>query len=341
LTRVRRYPRPFLSILAACIVLPAAAAPYPNSGSFGVPFSKDEAWYRECMRVEKQSPPKPAASAPAGCNAGDLYYRKRSQALTAQAEWDGVRACAVAQDDHGVLMMLYANGFGVPRNTDSAIHQACQLDAAKAEMAGRIAHLANLPANAVFDQCDDITSGRMGTVCAAIRGAQDGRNRGARLERMEATLPATARAAFQRLQAAAGRYALAAGAETDMQGTAAPSFAIQRAEKMREQFMQAVLDAASGKLPAASPQDAAARDRELNTVYRALMAAPSPQQDWPDRLGATTIERKDVRAAERAWIAYRDAFTAFAAQLNADANAVQSLLTGQRIAALRDTARGL
>jgi len=340
---MHRYRQSFVAIVAAGIMLPAAAAPYPNSGSFGVPFSKDEAWYRQCMRVEKQSPPKPAASALAGCDASDLYYRKRSQALTSQAEWDQVRACAVAHDDHAVLMMLYANGFGVPRNTDSAIHQACQVDAAKAEMAGRIEHLANLPANAVFDQCDDITSGRMGTVCASIQGAQDGRNRGARLERMAAALPAPARAAFQRLQAAAGRYALAAGAETDMQGTAAPSFVIQREEKMREQFMQAALDAAAGKLPPASPQDAAARDRELNAVYRKLMAVPSPQQDWPDRLGDTTIERKDVRAAERAWIAYRDAFTAFAAQLKtgADTNAVNTLLTGQRIAALRDTARGL
>lgn len=333
----------FQFIVAACIMLPAAAAPYPNSGSFGVPFSKDDAWYRQCMRVEKQPPPKPVAAAPAGCNASDLYYRKRSQAVTSQAEWDQVRACAVAHDDHGVLMMLYANGFGVPRNTDSAIHQACQVDAAQAEMAGRIEHLANLPANAVFDQCDDITSGRMGTVCASIRGVQDGRDRNARLARMAATLPAPARAAFGRLQAAAERYALAAGAETDMQGTAAPSFVIQREEKMREQFMQAVLDAASGKLPAASAQDAAARDRELNEAYRKLMAAPSPQQDWPDRLGDTTIQRKDVRAAERAWIAYRDAFTAFAAQLKpgAGADAVNTLLTGQRIAALRDTARGL
>ncbi len=335
--------RLYLATLAACIILPVAAAPYPNTDSFGVPFSKDEAWYRQCMRVEKQPSPKPATGAPADCDAGDLYYRKRSQAVASQAEWDQVRACAVAHDDHAVLMMLYANGFGEPRNTDSAIRQACQVDAAKAEMAGRIEHLANMPANAVFDQCDDITSGRMGTVCASIQGAQDGRDRGKRLDRVAATLPAPARAAFQRLQAAAGRYALAAGAETDMQGTAAPSFVIQRAEKMRAQFVQAVLDAAAGKLPPASPQDAAARDRELNAVYSKLMAAPSPQQDWPDRLGNTTIARKDVRAAERAWIAYRDAFTTFAAQLKAgaDPNAVKSLLTGQRIAALRDTARGL
>lgn len=340
----RRHPTSFLATLLACILMPATAAPYPNTGSFGVPFSKDEDWYRQCLRVENQSAPAPAATPPADCDASDLYYRKRGQAVTSQAEWDGVRASAVAHGDHAILMMLYANGFGVPRNADIAIRHACQVDAAKAEMAGRIAHLAaGVPANAVFDQCDDITSGRMGAVCASLRQAQDQRVRGARLERLAATLPAPARAAFQRLQAAAARYAAAAGAETDMQGTAAPSFAIAREERMREQFMQAVLDAAAGRLPAASSQDAAARDRELNDVYRTLMAAPSPQQDWPDRLGDTTIERKDVRAAERAWIAYRDAFAAFAAQLQAgaDANAVNALLTRQRIAALQAFARTL
>ena len=90
-------------------------------------------------------------------------------------------------------------------------------------------------------------------------------------------------------------------------------------------------------------QDAAARDRELNEVYRALMAAPSPQRDWPGRLGDTTIERKDVRAAERAWIAYHDAFAAFAAQLRpaAPPATVDALLTGQRLAALKAIAREL
>lgn len=344
-----RFLTPFVASLLACTLVPApAAAPYPNTAGFGVPFSHDEDWYRQCMRVEnaaRQAAPRSPAAAPADCNASDLYYRKRSQAATAQAEWDQVRACALAHDDHAVLMMLYANGFGVPRNTDIAIHHACMVDfAAKAEMEARIAHLAaGLPANAVFDQCDDITSGRMGTVCASIRQDEDRRVRGTRLDRMAATLPAPARAAWQRLQTAAARYAAAAGAETDMQGTAAPSFVIQREEKMREQFMQAALDAVAGKLPAASSQDAAARDRELNEVYRKLMAAPSPQQDWPDRLGETTIQRKDVRAAERAWIAYRDAFAAFAAQLKAgaDANAVNALLSSQRVAALQAVAREL
>lgn len=345
--RVPRCLTPSLAALFAFLLAPSlAAAPYPNTASFGVPFSTDEAWYRQCMRVEKQRIPQaPALAASAGCDAGDLYYSKRSQALVSQEEWDGVRACAVAHEDHTVLMMLYANGFGVPRNADVAIHHACQLPfAAKAEMEARVAHLARGPeAGTVFDQCDDITSGRMGTLCADLRASRDGRVRSARLERLADSLPAPARAAFQRLQAAAERYAVAAGAETDMQGTAAPAFVIQRQGKLREQFMQAALDAIDGKLPPASAQDAAARDRELNAAYQQLMAAPSPQADWPDRLGDSTVERKDVRAAERAWVAYRDAFTAFVTQVRRGPapDTVKALLTSQRIVNLKEIARSI
>jgi hypothetical protein len=51
-----------------------------------------------------------------------------------------VRACALATNNNAVLMMLYANGYGVARDTDRAIHHACILDfIAKSEMEHRIA----------------------------------------------------------------------------------------------------------------------------------------------------------------------------------------------------------
>ena len=68
-------------------------------------------------------------------------------------------------------MMLYANGYGVARDTSRAIHYACRLDTAKAEMEARVAYLASgalAHDDQPFDLCDHITSGRMGGVCAAI-----------------------------------------------------------------------------------------------------------------------------------------------------------------------------
>lgn len=315
----------------------AQAVPYPNTSNFGVPFSRDESWYRQCMRVEGRSAPGLGSQTPAQrCNAGDLYYDKRSQAATSDAEWRQVRECALAQEDDAVLMMLYANGFGVPRDSDIAIHHACKLEfIAKAEMEARIAHLSGpQPAGAVFDQCDDITSGYMGTVCAGIREGQADRIRKARLDRHAATLPPSARRALTQLHAAADRYA--AAAENDMQGTAAPGLAIAREGKLQAQFVETLARVLDNALPSASPQDLARIDKKLNAVYRQLMAPAPSESGQPERIGLSTITRAEVREAERRWIAYRDAFLALRAQLSSGASrdAIAVALTRQRLAEL-------
>src|SRR5471032_2984865 len=167
-----------LAILAAVSLLTSSAAlaadSYPNT-NFGAPFSNDESWYRQCMRVADLGVPQASGSAAPSpqCDASALYYSKLNQVATPPAEWQTVRACASAKADSAVLMMLYANGFGVPRDVDLALHYACQLEAAKAEMEARVAHLAaargiDRPFAQPFDQCDDITSGYMEAVCAAI-----------------------------------------------------------------------------------------------------------------------------------------------------------------------------
>lgn len=333
-----------LAALAACAAASIMAAPdYPTTHSFGVPFSKDEAWYRQCMRVEHAvAPAAPARASGTTCDAPRLYYQKRGQAVTSPAEWQTVRECALARGDNTVLMMLYANGFGVPRDLDIAIHYACSLDfAAKAEMQARVAHLAGgLPAGAVFDQCDDITSGAMEGVCADIRQAQARRVRAARLDRAARAMPAAALPAFKALRAAAAAYAGAAPAEVDAQGSAAAAFATEHQWKLDEQFMRAVLDVVGGKLAAASPAEAKRLDGELNAVYRDLMKAPSRQKDEPGRIGDSTVERGDVRKVERLWLAYRDAFLAWRGKLASgpDADAIEALLLRQRIAALKEIA---
>ncbi|QOY95661.1 DUF1311 domain-containing protein [Massilia sp. UMI-21] len=320
----------------------AQAAPFPNTSHFGLPFSHDEAWYRQCMRVEARSAPGFGERAPApGCDASRLYYDRRAQAGATAAEWRQVRECALARQDHAVLMMLYANGFGVPRDTDIAVHHACRLGfTAKAEMEGRIAHLTGpRRPGAVFDQCDDITSGYMLTVCAGLREHQAERGRKARLDRIAQALPQGARPAFAALRRAADRYA--AAAETDMQGTAAPGRAIARKGALQARFA-ATLDAVLGdSLPKASQQDLARIDGELNTVYRTLMTPTPSERGRPGRIGASSITRTELRQAERRWIAYRDAFLAFRARLPSGAgpDAIRVALTGQRLDALKDIMR--
>ena len=340
---------PLAGILLASSAAALAAGPYPHTDNFGVPFSKDEDWYKQCMRVEKLGTPTAPGgrTTPAGGKATELYYIKRNQAVTSPAEWQQVREYAIADGDNAVLMMLYANGYGVERNPDVAIHYACSLDfVAKSEMEHRIAHLAGDPAEVrspgkPFDLCDDITSGVMGAVCADLRASQDRRVREARLDRLAHALPSASRNAFAKLRAAAERYADAGASEVDAHGTAAAEFATRRQARLREEFMQAALDAFKGKLPAVSPEQFAEGDRQLNARYQSLMTTPSAQPDAPDRIGESTIAHKDVREVERLWLAYRDAFAAFGATLGSvpDPTAIKATLTSQRIALLADIAR--
>ena len=209
-------------------------------------------------------------------------------------------------------------------------------------MAHRIEHLAAFSRdNVPFDQCDDITSGHMGTICAAIRERQGERVRGARLDRIARALPPTSRIAFAKLRAAAERYATEATGEVDMQGTAAPALSMAHGGRLQEEFMQAALDTGSGKLPSTSPAEYARRDAELNALYNDVMGAPTARENWPDNIGDSTITHTAVRKTERRWLAYRNAFVAYVATLPSvsDPVAVKALLTRQRIAGLVKVAR--
>jgi hypothetical protein len=328
-------------VLWTCSVGAAQPAPaYPNTEGFGVPFSTNEDWYRHCMRVERLVPPRPPKPARLRCDATGLYYLKRDQASTSAAEWRQVRRCAEATRDHAVLMMIYANGYGVGRDADRAIYLACRLDTAKAEMEARVAYLAS-PAAASerhpFDLCDHITSGRMGGVCAAIGEDRDDRVRAARLDRFAASLPAKARAPFARLRQAAAAFAKQSAAEVDMTGTGGPGFATRHAGRRDQEFMETLLNAASGKLPGAGAAQLARLDQDLNTQYRTVLDLQSENDNHPERIGDSTVEREDVRSTERAWLAYRDAWGPFlaAARLRTDAISVQAMLTRQRIAQLK------
>ena len=312
-------------------------APYPNTEGFGVPFEMSEDWYRQCMRVERLAPPiKPGKTR---CNATDLYYQKRDQASTSAAEWRQVRACAEASGDDAVLMMLHANGYGTARDADRAIHHACRLTTAKAEMEGRVTYLAALPAadGQPFDLCDHVTSGRMGAECAAIGEGRDARLRNARLERFAADLPVKARPLFARLRQAATTFASKSAGEADRSGSGGAAFALRHTGRREQEFLETLLEAAGGKLARAGARELAQLDRQLNVEYRRVMTAPSEQENHPQRIRYSTIEREAVRSSERAWLAYRDAWAPFiaAAGLRTDFTSVQTALTRQRIAQLK------
>jgi uncharacterized protein YecT (DUF1311 family) len=81
----------------------------------------------------------------------------------------------------------------------------------------------------------------------------------------------------------------------------------------KEWLREHVLAFEKGTFNLASPQQLPIADTELNRAYKAVMATPSTDQDKPDAIGDSTVTKADVRAAQRLWLKYRDAWVRFAA----------------------------
>lgn len=213
-----------------------------------------------------------------------------------------------------VLAMIYANGMGVPRNLPMATKFACEAGGAPAEIDGRIEHLQQMAAASSpkrFDFCDDITSGYMGGVCASVAADQADGRRADALSKITHGYSASQRQAYAALRKAAGAYFDAhSGNEVDLSGTARGAFEIEDVEASEQAFIRNLKALEAGKLPSG---DAKQADARLNAVYRRALANPglAPQDGGYGSLG--TITAKGIRADQRLWLAYRDAWLRFAA----------------------------
>lgn len=296
------------------------------------------------VRAPRADLPTPAqALALKGCDAEDLYYGEHAPADPARA-----RLCAFAQaggDGEGdsdelfsgrtVLMMLYANGMGVRRNLDLAIHYACNIEGAPMESDGRVTHLAELrakgPDKQPFDFCNDITSGLAQGYCARRDQTLADVRRQTRIDDLgEKAVPA-ARDAFAALRKAAYAFADArSGAEVDMSGTARAAMSIDAEEETRDQFVGVLGDFLGGKVPAGTPAQARAADAALNAMWKQLAARGEQVQEFG------TVTLTEVRGSQRAWLKYRDAFAAFAKAQGRPTDGIVAALTAQRTAQLKE-----
>lgn len=316
-----------LGAMLALLAWPALAQDYPNTQNFGGAPDRQARWYQICMRVHHAAPKLPAAPA-SRCDADSLYYTKLDQAVTSAAEWAAVRRCASATGDTTVLSMLYANGLGVRRDPDVATHYACSAGGAPAELEGRVLHLATLAAGARYDQCDDITSGMMGGVCSAMRAARAGRVEAASVARLRASLPVMQGRALDRLVKANAAFATVHGdMETPRGGTGYNGFVVDARARETEWLREHLAAFEKGVFKVPPPAQYAVDDAELNRLYGERMQPLSSDAD------IDTISATDIRTTQRAWLAYRDAWLAFAAlrypQLPADS--LKALLTQWRL----------
>lgn len=268
-----------------------------------------------------------------GCDAEALYY-----GIGAPRQPEAARKCAILVREGGddvsfsgsaLLMEAYANGQGAARSPDLATRLACAEADAPAEVDGRVRHLQALRPGEAFSWCDDITSGYAGGVCAAHEQRMAGARRERDFAAFVARLRPAARAVVPALRAREADFAAAQSrGETDLSGTLRAALVIDAEEADHKQFLIDLGRLANGRWPPAGPADAAAADAALNRAYRAALA-------WADgKANLSTVRADDIRTAQRAWVAYRDAWIAVGAASGASREAVAARVTRLRTAQL-------
>lgn len=332
----------FVAALAASAGAAMAALPRPQDDTnFAMASDETKA---ACKRVGLPRIPaadKPTAAERAalkGCDSEKLYY-----GIGMKADYVKARKCAAieaegADDDvfggSTILMQVYANGYGVPRNVDLATAFACHIDGAPFEFDGRVASLQALkskPSATPFDFCDNITSGLAEGYCASHASRAAAVERDAQIARLIAGVQPAGRTAWPGVTKAFNAFVDAsADGETDQSGTARGALVIEAEDKLRDQFLKDLQRLNAGQWPAASTADATAADAALNASYKKAIAWTASK----DHYGTVTAD--GIRKAQRAWLPYRDAYIRFAtaAAPGVSRDAVLARLTRLRLAQL-------
>lgn len=306
------------ALLAAFAAPPAARWDWGDvKDDYGMEASK-----ALCRQLRTREPPAAdhptAAQAQAlkGCDSEKLYY-----GIGAPADPVKARQCAFLEADKGdegvfggrtMLMMVYANGRGASQNYDVAIHLACGIEGAPAESDARVTDLADRKRrgdrDGDFDYCDGITSGLAAGYCAAHRESVDGAKRDAAYAQLTARWSPAEKQALARLRAAHEAFAQASGGgEVDHSGTLRAAMEIGAEETLRDALLAMLRQLEAGKAPGYGHAQYAAADAALNAAYRKQLEEVEPNA------GVGAVTRQGIRDAQRAWLAYRDAFLAFAA----------------------------
>jgi len=234
-----------------------------------------------------------------------------------------------------ILMMLYANGYGVKRNLDLSIRLACaNVGGAGAEVEGRVQHLKDMKSGGseeAFDICDDITSGLMEGMCQSIHSEIADIERTSKVNSIIKKWPKQDQLAYGRLRKAASVFFdKRAGLEVDLSGTARAAMVLQETASLEDGFKEMISDAAQCGFVKYSSQEFVELDVKLNAVYSKIMNTKDP--------GWGTVTKDDIKQTQRQWLQYRDAWVAFGAVRcpAVTADSWKALLTKERIVQLKD-----
>ncbi len=258
----------------------------------------------------------------AGCVSESFYYAEKS----GQSELRDARLCAFLERETeeppvfggpAVLMMVYANGRGVPANLDLARRFACEVSGASAELDGRLKHLAAMAAGkegsgTPFDLCDDITSGYMAGFCAKREAEALRAQRELEITKLISGWPPAKREALAALRLVANEYFdTVVSNEVDLSGTARAAMQVDAQETLEQEFFEFLQGLEAGRYPQGDAAALARADAELNRVYAKVMKAAKPENRESDWSFYGTVQGEGIRKTERSWLRYRDAWARF------------------------------
>ena len=267
-----------------------------------------------------------AEETPSTCNEEDAYY-----GFAKAPDYREALSCAYRHRAKpnpgsfvagaGTLTMLYANGYGVPRDYDLAIRFACELNdlgAAQAETEYRIGRLealrdGKLPADKPFDLCDDATSGALGSYCEWITQKKADVGRARRLQELQAQLSERAQAQLQELEAAEAAFEKARGKGEYTGGGGSGSAGFEQLDQgqLREQFLINLKRFAAGDLPKATSADRAQAEREVQAAFAAAVENAQPPNTPNRNLGAPDPDKASLGSTQHAWEALFAAWMRF------------------------------
>lgn len=344
------------------LVLAAALALGGLAASTHYDWGDDKEWAKEypaskgiCRSVARRTIPAAdqadakTAAALKGCDAEALYFgigRPRDVVRGRQCAMLNMRSSNDADlgpfDGRAILVDAYANGAGVKRDVDLAIHLACGLDAAPMEHDGRITSLAAMRGQAhpeTFSLCQDMTSGIGMGACANqyTRIAQAGRT--AEAARLGRSWTTAQRAAYARLVAAREAFVGSVSRqEVDQTGTLRGAFVSSEEDVRQQSFHDLLGRLAAGRGP--QLRGLATADARLNAAYRETLARVGAEEASAGFIPGG-VTREGVREAQRLWIAYRDSWLAFAKATYpaASQEGLATWLTIERTIMLQNTPR--
>lgn len=272
-----------------------------------------------------------------GCDAEALYY-----GIGTSVDFERARRCAFSTGSPEILLMIYANGQGVPPRLELALRFACQLESAPAELEARVGRLWQARSGGPqwphpFDVCDDATSGSASSYCAAHEERALSAAREARKRQAALGLPASP---FAALDSAARRFFDARSRhEVDLTGTARAQVSVEERAKLEEQLVATLekLGDVGFEPQASGPQSL---EKEMQQLLSRIASCKSLAE--LEQLVPGAVSRAGVRRTQSSWLAYRAAFVSLAAAARPKSPRGRwlALLDQQRVVQLRELADG-